>query len=130
MNILLSLVLAFYPATLVWQSIPVFYIKKLEALAPMAGGRFFVLLIVYGLIFYACYRITNKLVSRTYSGGSYKWMNILIMVLTVILAIFIFYVILPGGAIYPSPHFISQYILQSPYNFLVIILPLIGLFFY
>ena len=129
MNILLSIILAFYPATLVWLSMPKSFLAKTEALSPTSAGHFFSLLILYAIIFGLCYFVVKKFTSA-FLGSRPTWTKVLMIVSVVIVVLFVFYTILPGGSIYPSPKWLSHYLLQDPYNFIAILIPLAVLFLY
>jgi hypothetical protein len=129
MNILINAILAFYPATLIWNALPHTFVEKIGSASASGGGRFFSLAILYAVIFVAVYWVVKRFTTTAYLGNQ-MWVKVLTVISVVILFLFVFYTLLPGGVIYPSPSWLNHYLLQDPYNFIAILIPLIVLFLY
>ncbi len=129
MNIILNLILSFYPTTLLWYSIPSSLLKRIDSFGSTSSGHFFVRAIVYILIFIFCYLVIQRYVTVGYLGRRQTLANILGALLLLILATFVFYSILPGANVYATPALVNQYILKGYYPFLAVILPIVYLYF-
>ncbi len=122
MHILLSLILSFYPALFVYQSLPLAWAKQLDILT--------LKFLAFALIFACTYLVMKKFVSLGYHiprSGILR--GVLLTVFTVVLALISFYVFLPGETVYASPKILDSYVLKNPYMFLWLIAPFVYLFF-
>ena len=131
MNILLNLIISFYPVTFIYQSILRIYEKKLEGIAPSGFSYFLVHLVVFGLVFFVVYVGIKKLVSLHFASQSRKGIlsNVLMVLFTFVLASIAFWDVLPGGLIFKAPLFIQKYILVSPFDLIWLVVPFIYFFF-
>lgn len=127
MNILLNIVMAFYPAALVWSFIPTTYLNKLDALSSSDLVDFIFRLVAFGLIFFISYKAVSRSSSRYGRRGGLS--VILGIISVVLLLIVIFFQILPGDVLYKEPEWISNYVLKIPYSFFAVLIPLVYLFF-
>lgn len=132
MNKLLTFLLTLYPTMFLYGAIPSTWKAMLNGFA-VAGSSasFFIHLAVFGIIFFIAYKVIDRYVSFGYLGGSKRGALglIIALLLTIGVLLVVFYNLLPGNAIYPSPVFINTYILQNPFTFLVLALPFAYLFF-
>ncbi len=131
MNILLNLILSFYPAVFIWKAIPSGYIVKLNTFAPQGLMHFIAHLVAFGIIFIIVYCAIRKTLGRPYASQSRS--GILALALSIFFAVCLglitFYTVLPGETLYHAPALVSKYLLSAPYNFIILILPFVYLFF-
>ena len=128
MNILLNLILSFYPSVLIWSFIPTIWLKKLDSFSSGDLMHFILRLIIFGIIYFISYKVISKFLSSRFSrsGG----LSIIIGVICfVLLFLIVFFQILPGSLLYHTPTQVSDYVLKTPYSFFAVLLPLIYLFF-
>jgi hypothetical protein len=130
MHILLNIILAFYPATLLWYSIPVKYFERLEGLGSTPTTDFFLRAFLFALLFYLSFSVIKKFLTSGYMSSRPGFVAMTLRIIfTLALALVAFYVLLGGSDIYQAPSLVHDYILTSPYTFVAMLAPLIYLFF-
>lgn len=130
MNILLNIILAFYPATLLWYSIPDAWYERLEGLGSTPSADFFFRAFLFALLFYLSYSVMKKFLASGYMSSRQGFLSMALRTIFVLaLALVSFYVLLGGGDIYQAPQLVRDYILKSPYTFIAMMAPLVYLFF-
>ncbi len=128
MSFLLSAILAFYPAALIWSLIPENYLSKLDSLSSGGLIHFLIRLVAFAIIFFISYKVIDKFCSR-FSGRTGALSFIFAIISFLLLLLITFYQILPGPEVYKAPIFVSNYILKLPFSFVAVLFPLIYLFF-
>ena len=131
MNILLNLILAFYPALLIFTSIPETYLLKIDKLigtSPSSFVYFGLHAILFLVIYFLAYTSFKKFLSLRYSSRGLLSI-ILYSVFFVGLVLLTFYTILPGALIYSAPYWVTHYVLSQPYSLIILAIPLLYLFF-
>lgn len=122
MYILLTILLSFYPAILIYTSIPPAWTKNADKL---------VLFIAFASIFALCHLVMRKFISVGYMRGPRGGVLgiVLMTVFTAALAVITFYNILPGNEVYAAPAFLNMYVLKNPWAWVAFIAPFGWLFF-
>ena len=130
MNILLNIILAFYPATLLWYSVPDAWYQRLDGLGSSPTADFIFRAILFALLFALSYSVLKKFLASGYMTSRRGFLAMLLRTVFVLaLALVTFYVLLGGGDIYQAPELVREYILKTPFTFITMIIPLIYLFF-
>lgn len=131
MQILLTILLSFYPSLFLYSSVIGVFGKNLASIAASGFPYLLAHLLVFGVIFFVVHTILKKLISYGYYGATKRgFLGILIMtILTLAVAIIAFYEFLPGSILYPAPALIKTYLLANPYQLIALLLPFGYLFF-
>ena len=132
MNKMLTFLLSLYPTMFLYGAIPAAWKTALNGFAVSGStASFFIHLVVFGFIYFVSYKVIDRYVSFGYLSGMKRGALGLIItaLLTALVLLIVFYNILPGNAIYPSPALIDAYLLQNPFTFIALSLPFAYLFF-
>ncbi len=131
MQYVLTILISFYPTIFLYASIPQAWMKWIDDIIPAGNGSFFVHLAVFALIFFFIYRVFAKFVMHgyyaTFPRGIFS--NLLYCFFALLLAVIVFYNVLPGDILYDAPKLLDNYLLKNPYTFIAFIAPIAYLFF-
>jgi len=130
MQILLTIVLSFYPSLFLYTSIPTPWMKWIDGILPTGAGFFFVHLVVFLLIFALAYIVLSKYISLGYFSSRKGIVGMILMtVFALALALIALYNVLPQNTFYAAPQFLNDYLLKNPYTSIAFFVPWIYLFF-